>query len=105
MTILDRGGAKRSFPTAAGILFGLGLGGLFDGIVLHQVLQWHHMVSSWYPPTTIPNLELNTLWFQTFARMRCRLGQVYRTWMIEQFTACDAALRPTARAGTKDTTA
>lgn len=34
---------------------------VFPMEVLHQVLQWHHMVSSWYPPTTIPNLELNTL--------------------------------------------
>jgi uncharacterized membrane protein len=52
----------RSLPTSAGILFGLGLGGFFDGIVLHQVLQWHHMVSTWYPITSIPNLELNTRW-------------------------------------------
>jgi uncharacterized membrane protein len=52
----------RTFPTAAGILFGLGLGGFFDGIVLHQVLQWHHMLSSWYPITSIKNLELNTFW-------------------------------------------
>ena len=36
----------RQFPVSAGILFGLGLGGFFDGIVLHQVLQWHHMVTS-----------------------------------------------------------
>jgi uncharacterized membrane protein len=50
------------FPTAAGILFGLGLGGFFDGIALHQLLQWHHMLSSWYPITSIENLELNTLW-------------------------------------------
>jgi uncharacterized membrane protein len=34
---------------------------LFDGIVLHQILQWHHMVSSPTPPTTLENLELNTL--------------------------------------------
>src|SRR3982751_6155931 len=52
----------RSFPLSAGILFGLGLGGFFDGIVLHQLLQWHHMLSSWYPVNTIENLELNTLW-------------------------------------------
>lgn len=50
------------FPTASGVLFGLGLGGFFDGIVLHQVLQWHHMLSSWYPTNTIENLRLNTLW-------------------------------------------
>jgi uncharacterized membrane protein len=53
---------ERVFPLSAGILFGLGLGGFFDGIVLHQVLQWHHMLSSWYPIDTIANLELNTLW-------------------------------------------
>ena len=53
----------RSFPVAAGILFGLGLGGFFDGIVLHQILQWHHMLTSaGYPATSIGNLELNTLW-------------------------------------------
>jgi uncharacterized membrane protein len=34
---------NREFPTFAGILLGLGLGGFFDGIILHQVLQWHHM--------------------------------------------------------------
>lgn len=50
------------FPAAAGILFGLGFGGFFDGIVLHQILQWHHMVSSaGYPPTTLTNLEINTV--------------------------------------------
>jgi len=52
----------RHFPVSAGILFGLGLGGFFDGIVLHQVLQWHHMLSSWYPVNTVENLELNTFW-------------------------------------------
>jgi uncharacterized membrane protein len=50
------------FPTASAVLFGLGLGGLFDGIVFHQLLQWHHMVSSWYPPTSIENLRINTAW-------------------------------------------
>lgn len=46
----------------AGILLGLGLGGFFDGIVLHQLLQWHHMLSVPYPPTSVDNLEINTLW-------------------------------------------
>ncbi len=44
------------------LLLGIGLGGFFDGIVLHQLLQWHHVLSSWYPPTTMENLRLNTLW-------------------------------------------
>ena len=46
---------------AAGILLGLGIGGFFDGIVLHQVLQWHHMVTSaGYPPDSVANLKINT---------------------------------------------
>jgi len=28
------------------VLLGLGLGGFVDGILLHQILRWHHMVSS-----------------------------------------------------------
>jgi uncharacterized membrane protein len=55
-----------AFPTASGVFFGLGLGGFFDGIALHQVLQWHHMLSQWYPPTTVENLRINTLWDGVF---------------------------------------
>lgn len=58
--------ARRRFPVAAGILFGLGLGGFFDGIVLHQLLQWHHMVSGWYPITDLESLERNTFWDGVF---------------------------------------
>ena len=48
---------------APGLLYGIGLGGFVDGIVLHQLLQWHHMVSDVhaYPPTTVAGLEANTL--------------------------------------------
>ncbi len=48
----------------AGLLLGIGLGGFFDGIVLHQILQWHHLVSSVpaYPPTTVAGLQVNTFW-------------------------------------------
>ena len=47
----------------AGVLLGLGLGGFFDGIVLHQLLQWHHMVSNVgsFSPETVPGLRTNTL--------------------------------------------
>ena len=54
---------ESDFPVAAGMLFGLGLGGFFDGIMLHQVLQWHHMLTSaGYPPDSVQNLQVNTLW-------------------------------------------
>ena len=48
-------------PRTSGLLFGLGLGGFVDGIVLHQILQWHHMVSAETAPTTLAGLETNTL--------------------------------------------
>jgi uncharacterized membrane protein len=49
-----------------GVLLGLGLGGLFDGIVLHQILQWHHMRSGdgalgGRSTKTVGGLEANTL--------------------------------------------
>ena len=54
---------EREFPLSAGILFGLGFGGFFDGIILRQVLQWHHMLTSaGYPPDNVSNLKFNTLW-------------------------------------------
>jgi len=42
---------------------GVGLGGFVDGIVLHQILQWHHMLSETeqYPSSTLANLKINTL--------------------------------------------
>lgn len=46
---------------AAAIVLGIGLGALLDGIVVHQILQWHHLVSNPIPPDTVGNLELNTL--------------------------------------------
>jgi uncharacterized membrane protein len=48
--------------TAAAVLSGVGLGGFVDGIVLHQILQWHNMVSNWYPPTTMETMSLNMTW-------------------------------------------
>lgn len=52
----------RRFPLWAGILLGLGLGGFFDGIVLHQILQWHHMATSaGYPADSLANLKLNVM--------------------------------------------
>jgi uncharacterized membrane protein len=48
--------------TTAGVLLGLGLGGFIDGIVFHQLLQWHHLVSSvdFFAPDTLPGLRANT---------------------------------------------
>ncbi len=47
----------------SGVVLGIGLGGFVDGIVMHQILQWHHMVTSegCCPGSTLSGLEDNTL--------------------------------------------
>lgn len=42
---------------------GIGLGGFVDGILLHQILQWHHMLTDEgdFPMDTVGGLEDNTL--------------------------------------------
>jgi len=42
---------------------GIGFGGFVDGIVLHQILQWHHMLTAegCCPAHTLIGLEDNTL--------------------------------------------
>lgn len=54
--------SKQKPLIVAGICIGIGLGGFFDGIVLHQILQWHHMLSSIRPLTTRDNINLNMIW-------------------------------------------
>lgn len=69
-----------------GIILGVGIGGFLDGILLHQLLQWHHMLSStdsdnvgipYYPPDTLPGLQMNTVWdglFHTFTWLAVLIG-------------------------------
>jgi uncharacterized membrane protein len=52
----------RSTALTAGLLLGMGLGGFLDGIVLHQILQWHNMGSAVVPPTTMEAMSQNMLW-------------------------------------------
>lgn len=52
---------------AAGVLLGIGLGGFLDGIVFHQILQWHGMLTHQYPragdpAVVIRNMEINMFW-------------------------------------------
>jgi len=75
-------------PVAAGVLLGIGTGGLFDGIVLHQLLQWHHMVShvDHYPTNTVTGLEANTLADGLFhaATLAVTLAGLWLLWRAAQ---------------------
>lgn len=66
-----------------GILLGAGLGGFADGILLHQILQWHNMLSSVHPPTDLVQMKYNMLWdglFHAFTWIMVVLG-IWRLWV------------------------
>ena len=46
----------------AGIFLGIGMGGFVDGILFHQLLQFHSMLTGRVPKTSIANLEINMFW-------------------------------------------
>jgi uncharacterized membrane protein len=54
--------ATRRPLIAAGLLIGAGLGGFVDGIVFHQILQWHNMLSARLPPVDAATIKVNMVW-------------------------------------------
>jgi uncharacterized membrane protein len=50
-------------PRLPAFVMGIGLGGFVDGIIFHQVLQWHHLLTGTdaHPADTVEGLEVNTL--------------------------------------------
>lgn len=56
----------RRVASAGAVALGFGLGGLADGILLHQVLGWHHLVSERIPPAPRQALERNLFWDGVF---------------------------------------
>lgn len=66
---------------SAGLLLGVGMGGFVDGILFHQILQIHNMLSAVRPPTTVVSIETNMVWdglFHAFTWMVTALG----IWML-----------------------
>lgn len=57
--------SRRTFAVGA-LFLGFGLGGLADGILLHQLLQWHNLVSRRVPNDTLDGLRANLLWDGVF---------------------------------------
>lgn len=72
---------------SAGVLLGSGLGGFLDGIFLHQILQWHNLLSSVHPPVDLVSMKFNMLWdgiFHAFTWALTALG-VARLWAAGKF--------------------
>lgn len=83
---LHANGEGRAAIRLPGIVLGVGLGGFVDGILLHQLLQWHHMLTStdtdnigvpYYPADSVAGLQMNTVWdglFHTFTWLSVLVG-------------------------------
>ena len=66
---------------SAGTLLGIGMGGFVDGILLHQILQVHNMLSARRAKDSIVNMEINMFWdglFHAFTWLVTALG----LWML-----------------------
>jgi uncharacterized membrane protein len=88
---------NRAATTAAvkapGIVLGLGMGGFVDGILLHQIMQWHNMGSAVVPPTTMEAMRRNMTWDGLFHAA---------TWLLTLagvYVLLDAARRGAALPG------
>ena len=46
----------------SGVVLGVGLGGVADGLLLHQIAQWHNMGSAVVPPVTMEAMSRNMTW-------------------------------------------
>jgi uncharacterized membrane protein len=62
---------------SAGTLLGIGLGGFIDGIVFHQLLQWHNMLSNVAVPLDLTTMKYNMVWdgvFHAFTWIMTAIG-------------------------------
>lgn len=68
--------------TAAGTVLGIGAGGFIDGIVLHQILQWHQMLTNKIGSDTVIAKSVNMFWdgiFHAYVLLATILG-IYLLW-------------------------
>jgi uncharacterized membrane protein len=47
---------------AAGTMLGIGMGGFVDGILFHQILQLHSMLSARMPQDVLVNVKISMVW-------------------------------------------
>jgi uncharacterized membrane protein len=69
---------------AAAAVLGIGIGGFADGIVLHQLLQWHEMLTNKIPPDTVVAKSINMFWdgiFHAFTLLTTIAG-IYLLWKL-----------------------
>src|SRR5438270_12667896 len=66
----------------AGTVLGIGMGGFVDGILFHQILQLHNMLSNWVLRDTLVNEQINMFWdglFHAFTWLTTAAG-IWLLW-------------------------
>lgn len=58
--------ANRRPLLSAGLALGMGMGGFVDGILFHQILQFHNMLSARVPNTDYVGAKVNMVWDGVF---------------------------------------
>jgi uncharacterized membrane protein len=53
---------QRNLMIPAGLFLGMGLGGFADGILFHQILQTHNMLSARIPVVDLVSAKINMTW-------------------------------------------
>ncbi len=78
---MDR--AQPPFPLRWALLLGFALGGFFDGVLLHQILQWHHLLSL---VPGVDGLAGQVLWDGLFHALMYVLGALglWGLWRAER---------------------
>lgn len=89
---ISRNGAGKTLNpvplSTAALVLGMGFGGFMDGIALHQILQWHEMLSNKLPPTDLVAKTVNMFWdgiFHAFCLL-VSLAGVVMLWRAGQRT-------------------
>ncbi len=90
------GGHRQLSITGPGLLLGAGLGGFVDGIVLHQILQWHHLLSD-----TDASLTVNTLWDGLFHAVSWVFVAAGLFWLWRRLVARNAEAEDGGRPPTR----
>lgn len=96
MTTHDHATRTGRHIVAGGLLLGLGLGGFFDGIVFHQLLQWHHLVcrTETCVPHSVAELQRQTV-EDGFFHLACWVLSVAGVVVLVSARRLERAARPT----------
>jgi uncharacterized membrane protein len=74
--------------TTVSLILGVGIGGFIDGIIFHQILQWHEMVSNKISTSTVVGKSVNMFWDGIFhiATLAIVVGGIVALWKVGKRT-------------------